>query len=73
MPLRVGESPLADLDGVEPGPIEEIPFIEVDDLLRFANVDPGQAPDREREVAVGARKVVAPKRNAVCQSRSRPR
>jgi hypothetical protein len=63
--LGVGEAPFANLDGVEPGPIVGIAFVEVDGLLHGAHLDAGQAAESLGEVAVGAGVILGPEREAL--------
>ena len=58
--LLLAPLPVADLDRVEPGPIELIAVLDVDGLLDGAAVDAGEAPHREHEMALGARVVGGP-------------
>src|ERR1035437_4464607 len=58
--LRIGQSPVTHLHGIEERPIVGIAVIQVDRLLRAAAVDTGQAPHGLGEVAVGPRIVRGP-------------
>jgi hypothetical protein len=62
---RSVRSPFADLDGVEPGPIVGIAFVEVDGLFDGAHVDAGEAAKGLGEVAVGAGVILGPEREAL--------
>ena len=73
--LCVRQIPVADLDGVQPWPIEDIvAVVEIDGLLDRARVDRGQPADHLGHVPVGARVVDRPAGAAVyatrCPSRS---
>ena len=63
--LCIGESPLADLDGVEPRPIVGVAFLEVHWLFHAACVYAGQAAHGLREMAVGAGIILGPERDAL--------
>ena len=59
--LRVREVPLADFDGIEPGPIEHVvAVVEVHGLLDGAGVDDREPPHERRDVPVAARVVGYP-------------
>ena len=59
--LRIGEFPVADFDGVEPGVVEHVVVsVQIDGLLDAARADAGEAADGGGEVAVGARVVDGP-------------
>src|SRR5205807_4835961 len=63
--LGFGESPLAYLDGVEPGPVVDfVAVVEVDGLLDGAGVDAGKAADGGGESAVGFGVVLGPEGEA---------
>src|SRR6516165_3137686 len=62
--VQVGEWGLTDLHGIQPRPVVLIAFIEIDDLFDGPHVDTGEAPHGQREVAIGARKVLRPERVA---------
>ena len=59
--LCVGETPLAHLHGVEPGPVVDIvAVVQIHGLLDGAHVDAGEAAHGFREMAVGARIILRP-------------
>ncbi len=54
--LRVGQIPVAHLDGVKPGPVVDVvAVVQIHRLLHGADVDAGEAADGAREMPVGAR------------------
>src|SRR5581483_47122 len=64
--VRIRDAPLADLHRVEPGPIVDVvAIVEADDLFHGSHLDASQAADSEREVTVGARKILRPQRGAL--------
>ena len=58
--LCVGQVPVTHLDGVEPGPIVLVAFVQVDRLLHRPRMHPRQAPQRLREMAVRPRIIGGP-------------
>src|SRR5262249_21353178 len=63
--LLVGEIPMPDFDAVEPWPVVDIAFVEVDRLLGGADMQAGEAANGPREVAVGTGVVDGPVGGAV--------
>ncbi len=62
----VGETPLADLDGVEPGPVVDlVAVVEGDGLLDRTGGDAGEAADGGGEHAVGFGVVLGPEGEAL--------
>ena len=63
--LGFGEAPLADLNGVEPGPVVDlVAVVEVDGLFDGSGVDAGEAADGFGEGAVGFGEVLGPEGEA---------
>ncbi len=63
-----GESPLANLDRVEPGPVEGVVSVfEQDRLFGGADVETGEARDGFGEVAIGAGVVLRPEGQALAE------
>src|SRR5579884_2568723 len=64
--LPIGEAPLADLNGVEPGPVVDlIVVIEIDGLLDGADVNAREAAHGFGEMTISARVILGPEAEAV--------
>ena len=61
-PLGVGfaQLPVSNLDRIEPGPLEHLVALDVDDLLDRSCIDPGEPPDPLHEMALRRVGVGAP-------------
>src|SRR5579872_6959914 len=58
--LLFGEGPGVNLDGIDPGIIEDMIAVQIDNIERRRRVDMSQSPQRDQTIVVGLRVIPRP-------------